>query len=113
MMEKEFFELLKEFFNTTEMHQEISFNNETCVIDKTGNTITITLKENKDKKEFESWVEKIPNDIFMEVMETIGPERTKEYDTANYKNIMNEFKNTAANVLRNKINTYQQLLKTV
>lgn len=111
-MEKEFFELLKEFFKVSEMHQEISFNNETCVIDKKDNTITITLEENKDKKEFEEWLKNVKDDLFSEVLEELGEafDLNRQYNSENYKEVIDKVKSKTKEIASRKIKELQSLI---
>ena len=64
--------LVSELMGMNELHQEYQDNDTHFVIDskKEGNklTITVTLKENKDKKEFEKWCQSLDDDIFQEVL---------------------------------------------
>ena len=113
MKEKELIiTLVKELMVMDELHEEYTDNNLHCVIDsqKEGDTLTIkvSLKENKDKQEFEDWVNRLDDDIFNETWESLSNEYGLKnlndvYNTEDYKNVINMFKSTAREIAENKV----------
>lgn len=108
--------LIKEFFSVNELHQEYSNNNIQYVIDsqKKGNTLNIKVEliENKDKVEFEKWLEGIDDDFFAEILDTIHKEDklldlNKMYQSENYKEVIDLIKFTAKQIALRKIEKYQ------
>ena len=68
-------QVINELFSLDNLHQEYQDNDTHYVVDsqKEGNklTITITLKENKDKKEFERWVNNMDDDFFNDELDNM------------------------------------------
>ena len=105
--------LIKELFQMDEMHQEYTDNDMSFCIDsekKDDSTLvfTIKLKENKDKKEFEKWVNDLDDDLFNETWEALSEkyglkDLNEAYNTDNYKAVINEFKSTAKQIAQNRI----------
>jgi len=111
--------LVKELFGMDTLHQEYQDNDTHFVIDskKEGNklTITVTLKENKDKKEFEKWVDQLDDDIFQEVWEALSEEDNLHslndiYNNGNYREVINKFKAKTREIAKTKIRELQKLL---
>ena len=111
--------LIKELFAMDTLHQEYQDNDTNFVVDsqKKGNTltVTITLKDNKDKKEFERWINKLDNDIFNEVWESLSEQDNLHqldelYNSDNYKEVITKFKNKTKEVASRKIKELQKLL---
>lgn len=112
-------QVIDELFSLDNLHQEYQDNDTHYVVDsqKEGNklTITITLKENKDKKEFEKWVDNLDDDIFNEVWESLSEEDNLHslnelYDSDRYKEVIARFKNRTRKVVSEKIKDLQKLL---
>ncbi|MBO7734636.1 MAG: hypothetical protein J6S67_18900 [Methanobrevibacter sp.] len=108
--------LIKELFALEAMHQEYQDNDTHFIVDsnKEGDTLTvkITLKENKDKQEFEKWLENVDNDLFQEVLESFGDafDMEKEYNSPNYKKVIYEVKSRAKDMAAKKIKELQRVL---
>lgn len=108
--------LVKELFALDTMHQEYQDNDTHFIVDsnKEGDTLTvkITLKENKDKQEFEKWLENVDDDLFQEVLESFGDafDMEKEYNSPNYKKVIYEVKNRARDMAAKKIKELQRVL---
>lgn len=111
--------LIKELFALKELHQEYQDNDTHFVIDsqRKGNTLTInvTLKENKDKKDFERWVNQLDDDIFNEVWESLSKEDQLHtldeiYNSENYKEVINKFKAKTKEIALNKIKSLQKFI---
>lgn len=112
-------QLVKELFESvSELHQEYSDNNTSYVIDtqKEGNklNITITLNENKDKKEFENWIQNLDDDIYEETIDSLKEEiknLTDIYESENYKEVIYAFKEKAKEIVKDRINYFQKFLE--
>lgn len=117
MKQEEFIKtLIKELMQTDTLHHEYIDNDSTYVIDsqKEGNTLTIkiSLKENKDKKEFEKWLENVDDDLFSEVLEEMGGlyDLQSLYSSENYKEVINKVKSKTREIANRKIKELQKLL---
>lgn len=108
--------LIKELFALDTMHQEYQDNDTHFIVDskKEGDTLTvkITLKENKDKQEFEKWLENVDDDLFQEVLESFGDafDMEKEYNSPNYKKVIYEVKNRTKDIAAKRIKELQRIL---
>lgn len=111
--------LIRELFALNELHQEYHDKDINYVIDskKEGNklTLNITLKENEDKKKFEKWINELDDDVFNEVWEALSAEDNLHtldeiYNSDNYKEVINKFKNKTREIASNKIKKLQRLL---
>lgn len=112
-------QVINELFSLDNLHQEYQDNDTHYVVDsqKEGNklTITITLKENKDKKEFERWVNNMDDDFFNDVWESLSEEDNlhsldEMYNSENYKEVINRFKKKTKEIASNKIKELQKYL---
>lgn len=122
MKEEIMMALVKELFSYGNLHEEYSFNDDSFILDlkkEDDNNITIKVilkeKDNKDKKEFEKWVNSLDDDIFNETWESLSEEcGLKElndaYKTENYQQVINMFKDRASQVINSKINNLKDLL---
>lgn len=121
-MEKELINtLLKELFEMEELHEEYQDNDTHFAIDvqkEDENTLNvkIVLKDNKDKKEFEAWVNDLDDEIFNETWESLSDEfglkdLNEAYNSDDYIAVIDKFKERAKEVINNKISCYQKLLK--
>ena len=111
--------LLTELMGMTELHQEYQDNDTHFVIDsqREGNTLTIKVQllENKDKKEFESWLQKIDDSLFEEVLDEL---KTKEglkdlealYQSNDYKKVINKVKSKTKEIAARRIKELQKLI---
>lgn len=111
--------LIEELFKLDELHQEYQDNDTHFVVDtnRKGNelTIKVTLKENKDKKDFEKWVDQLDDDIFNEVWEALSEEDelhslNELYESENYKEVISKFKEKTKEVVNNKIKNLQKFI---
>ena len=108
--------LIKELMNLDELHQEYQDNDTHFVIDSTkeGNTLTIKvqLKENKDKKNFENWLKQIDDNLFQEVLDSLGniDELNSLYESDNYQKVINSIKSKTKEIANKKIKELQKLL---
>lgn len=121
-MEKELINtLLEELFGMEELHEEYQDNDTHFAIDvqkEDENTLNvkIVLKDNKDKKEFEAWVNDLDDEIFNETWESLSDEfglkdLNEAYNSDDYIAVIDKFKERAKEVINNKISCYQRLLK--
>ena len=117
MKEKNLIALIKELYQTDELHTEYQDNDIQFVIDsqKDGNKLvfTVEVKDNEDKKQFESWVDTMPDELFKEVWESlyeIDPTLAKVYEGKNYKQVISKFKDKTKEVVNNKIHELQKLI---
>jgi len=118
-MEKELLALIQELLKMDELHEEYTINNTSFAIDtkkENGNTvvITVSLKDNKDKKEFEAWVNDLDDSLFNEVWESLSEEYGLKtlndvYEGENYKEIIKLFKNKAKMLAAQKIDYLTKL----
>ena len=111
--------LITELMNMSELHEEYQDNDTHFVIDsqKEGNTLTIRVQllENKDKKEFESWLQKIDDSLFEEVLDEL---KTKEglkdlealYQSNDYKKVINKVKSKTKEIAARRIKELQKLI---
>lgn len=108
--------LVNELFKMNTLHQEYQDNDTYFVIDsqKEGNTLTIkvTLKENKDKEEFENWLAQVDDDLFSEVLEELGEAYNLDamYNSPDYKEVINQVKAKTKEIAARKIKELQTLL---
>ena len=112
-------QVINELFSLDNLHQEYQDNDTHYIVDsqKKDNklTITITLKENKDKKEFERWVNNMDDSFFNEVWEALSAEDELHsldelYNSPNYKEVIEKFKNKSKEIATRKIKELQKLL---
>lgn len=113
MNELNFAPLIKELFEMNEMHQEYKDNDISFCIDsqkKDDSTLVITIKlnENKDKEEFEKWVDNLDDEIFEQTVATVNKhfngKMNDVYASEDYKQVIDLFKRTAFKVAQEKIN---------
>lgn len=111
--------LITELLKMDTIHHEYIDNDNTYVIDsqKDGNelVIRVSIKENKDKKEFENWVNSLDDDLFNEVWETLSEEDNLHslnelYNSDNYKEVIEKFKLKTKEVAKKKIKSLQKLI---
>lgn len=120
MMKNELFKtLIDQLMQLEEVHYEYNENNNSYVLDskKEGDVLTVTVKksENKDKQEFEEFVNKIPDDLFNEVWESLQEEDNLHslnelYESDDYKKVINKFKAKLNNIINQRISYYKNVL---
>ena len=105
---------IKELFAMDEMHEEykddeINFSIDSQKKDDSTLVITIKLKEDNTKKEFEKWVDDLDDEIFEEavgiVNEHFDGKMNEVYSSENYKDVINLFKATVTKLAQEKINS--------
>lgn len=88
---------------------------------KDGDTLTIVIEkkelENKDKKEFEAWLDTVDDNMFQEALEKVqritgidAKQLDEDYNSDNYKGIINLFKKIIPQIAQEKINNLQRYL---
>jgi hypothetical protein len=88
---------------------------------KDGDTLTIVIEkkelENKDKKEFEAWLDTVDYNMFQEALEKVqkitgidAKQLDKDYNSNDYKGIINLFKKIIPQIAQEKINNLQRYL---
>jgi hypothetical protein len=111
--------LVKELFALNELHQEYQDNDTHFVVDssKEGNTLTIKVQllENKDKKEFEKWIDTLDDDLFNEVWESLSEEDNLHtlndlYNSKDYKQVITKFKSKTKEIAQRRIKELQKLI---
>lgn len=109
-------ELVKELFNTVdELHQEYSDNEMSYVIDtkKEDNKLTIEITLNKDKNNFEKYLDQFDDELFTEVLKELTdemPDFAHVYNSDNYQKVIDVFKDKARDVIQSKIEKLQSLI---
>ena len=111
--------LIKELLQMNEVHYEYTEGNNTYVLDsqKNGNelNIKVSIKENKDKQEFEEWANQLDDDVFEEAWQSLSEldnlhNLNELYESDNYKEVINKFKNVTKKILADRIINYKRLL---
>jgi len=111
--------LIEELFKMDTLHQEYQDNDTHFVVDtkKEGNTLNIKVQlvENKDKKEFEKWLEGIDDDLFSEVLDALKKEDNlidvdKLYNSKDYKVVIKKVKAKTKEIAARKIKELQKLM---
>lgn len=111
--------LIEELFAMNELHQEYQDNDTHYVVDSTkeGNTLTIKVQllENKDKKEFENWLQLVDDDLFQEVLEELAEREGLTdldalYKTKDYQKVIDRVKAKTKEIANRKIRNLKKLL---
>ena len=120
MKQEELFKtLVKELFAVNSLHQEYQDSDTHFVIDskKEGNTLNIKVQllENKDKKEFESWLAGINDSLFSEVLDELKEKEglidiEKLYNSKDYKKVIDRVKSKTKEIALRKINELQKII---
>ena len=118
-------EILEKLFQQEELHEEIVDNNIKYVIDvekDTDNEINITVTKekvsNKDKEQFEAWVNQLDGDLFTEIWESLSEDYglydlNKLYESEDYKKVIDLFKERTQKILSQKIEKLTKLIPAV
>ena len=111
--------LVSELMGMDELHQEYQDDDTHFVIDSTkeGNTLTIKVQllENKDKKEFEKWLQQVDDDLFQEVLDELAEkEGLKDinnlYNSEKYQQVIDIVKSKTKEIAARKIKNLKKLL---
>ena len=118
-MEEELKHLIKTLLELDELHQEYQDNDTHFVIDSTkeGNTLTVKVQllENKDKKDFENWLQQVDDDLFQEVLEELAEKEglsdiNSLYNSENYQQVIDKVKTKTKEIANRKIKMLKKLI---
>ena len=122
MKQEEIFKtLVEELMKIDTVHHEYIDNDNAYVIDsqKNGNEliIKISIKENKDKKEFEEWLETVDDDLFSEVLDELKETEKlidieQLYNSKDYKKAIDKIKSKTKEIAQRKIKELQKLINS-
>jgi Mg/Co/Ni transporter MgtE len=77
-------------------------------------TIKVTLVENKDKKEFEKWLEQVDDDLFSDVLEELQKEGLANlnelYNSEKYGEVIKKVRAKTKEVAARRIKELQKLI---
>lgn len=111
--------LIEELFEMDTLHQEYQDNDSHFVVDSTreGNTLTIKVQllENKDKKEFERWLQQVDDDLFQEVLDELAEKEglkdiSNLYNSENYQQVIDRVKTKTKEIANRKIKMLKKLI---
>jgi hypothetical protein len=111
--------LISELMGMDELHQEYQDNDTHFVIDSTkeGNTLVIKVQllENKDKKDFENWLQQVDDDLFQEVLEELAEKDglsdiNSLYNSENYQQVIDKVKTKTKEIANRKIKMLKKLI---
>ena len=111
--------LIKELFEMDTLHQEYKDNDSHFVVDSTkeGNTLTIKVQllENKDKEEFENWLQQVDDNLFQEVLEELAEKDglsdiNSLYNSENYQKVIDKVKTKTKEIAKRRIKELQKLI---
>lgn len=114
-----FKELIQEFFEADNMHEEYEDNGIFFSIDskKTDdNTMVITLhyKEDDSKKNFEEYVNNLDDEIFTEALEQTKkmiPNMEVVYESTDWEKVANTFQDNVNAAIENKIKNLKSFIR--
>lgn len=118
-------EILEKLFQQEELHEEIVDNNIKYVIDVekgTDNEINITVTKeqvsNKNKEQFEAWVNQLDDNLFSEIWESLSEDYglydlNKLYESEDYQKVIDLFKERTQKILSQKIEKLTKLIPAV
>ena len=111
--------LIEELFEMDTLHQEYQDNDSHFVVDSTreGNTLTIKVQllENKDKKEFENWLQQVDDSLFQEVLEELAEKEGLSdinalYNSEKYQQVIDRVKAKTKEIAARKIRNLKKFL---
>jgi len=111
--------LIEELFAMDTLHQEYQDNDSHFVVDSTkeGNTLTIKVQllENKDKKEFENWLQQVDDSLFQEVLEELAEKEGLSdinalYNSEKYQQVIDRVKAKTKEIAARKIRNLKKFL---
>ena len=88
---------------------------------KDGDTLTIVIEkkklENQEKKEFEKWLDTIDDEMFQEALSKVqditgtdAKQLDKDYNSENFRQIINIFRQTISDIAEQRINSLKKYL---
>ena len=119
MKQENLIALIKELSGFTKLHKEYHIDDISYIVDsnREGNVLhfDVKIQNNKDKKEFEKWVDQLDDDIFNEVWESLSVEDNLHslnelYKTSDYRKVIDKFKAKTKEVALSKIKELEKLL---
>ena len=124
IIKKEILNALIKAFDYNVCQEATTIQNEPGVayevdLKKDGDTLTIVIekKELEDKKEFEAWLDTVDDNMFQEALEKVqkitgidAKQLDADYNSDNYKGIINLFKKVIPQIAQEKINNLQKYL---
>lgn len=111
--------LVSELMGMDELHQEYQDDDTHFVIDSTkeGNTLTIKVQllENKDKEDFENWLQQVDDNLFQEVLEELAEKEglsdiNSLYNSENYQQAIDKVKAKTKEIANRKIKMLKKLI---
>ena len=111
--------LITELMGMDELHQEYQDNDTHFVIDSTkeGNTLTIKVQllENKDKEDFEKWLQQVDDNLFQEVLEELAEKEglvdiNSLYNSKEYRQVIDKVKNKTKEIANRRIKMLKKLV---
>lgn len=111
--------LINELFAMGTLHQEYQDRDSHFVVDSTkeGNTLTIKVQllENKDKKEFENWLQQVDDSLFQEVLEELAEKEGLSdinalYNSEKYQQVIDRVKAKTKEIAARKIRNLKKFL---
>ena len=111
--------LVSELMGMDELHQEYQDNDTHFVIDSTkeGNTLTIKVQllENKDKEEFEKWLQQVDDDLFQEVLDELAEKEglkdiSSLYNSEKYQQVIDKVRSKTKEIAVRKIKNLKKFL---
>ena len=111
--------LITELMGMDELHQEYQDNDTHFVIDSTkeGNTLTIKVQllEDKDKKDFENWLQQVDDNLFQEVLEELAEKEglvdiNSLYNSKEYRQVIDKVKNKTKEIANRRIKMLKKLV---
>ena len=111
--------LVAELMGLDELHQEYQDNDTHFVIDSTkeGNTLTIKVQllKNKDKEDFENWLQQVDDNLFQEVLEELAEKEglsdiNSLYNSENYQQVIDKVKAKTKEIANRKIKMLKKLI---
>ena len=111
--------LISELMRMDTLHQEYQDNDAHFVIDSTKEENTLVIKvqllENKDKKDFENWLQQVDDDLFQEVLEELAEKEglsdiNSLYNSENYQQVIDRVKTKTKEIANRKIKMLKKLI---
>ena len=113
--------LIAELFEMDTLHQEYQDNDSHFVVDSTkeGDTLTIKVQllENKDKENFEEWLQQVDNDLFQEVLDELAEKEglkdiSNLYNSEQYQQVIDRVKSKTKEIANRKIKMLKKLINS-
>ena len=111
--------LVSELMGMDELHQEYQDDDTHFVIDSTKEENTLTIKvqllKNKDKEEFENWLQQVDDSLFQEVLEELAEKEglsdiNSLYNSEKYQQVIDRVKAKTKEIANRKIKMLKKLI---